>query len=100
MRSIALIAMAAFAVRDSEAFATLKPPRLSSRHSRSQQPLLFSPDLSVPEVAAAATSLPAPLLAASAAPNALASAVVAYLHYAGFLLSGVCLTAERLTLKV
>ena len=34
------------------------------------------------------------------APNALASAVVAYLHYAGFLLSGVCLTAERLTLKV
>lgn len=94
--------MAAFAVRESEAFATLKPPRLSSRHSRSQQPLavLFSPDLSVPEVAAAATSLPAPLLAASAAPNALASAVVAYLHYAGFLLSGVCLTAERLTLKV
>ena len=101
MRSIALIAMAAFAVRESEAFATLKPPRLSPRHSRSQQPsLLFSPDLSVPEVAAAATSLPAPLLAASAAPNALASAVVAYLHYAGFLLSGVCLTAERLTLKV
>lgn len=100
MRSIALIAMAAFAVRESEAFATLKPPRLSSRHSRSQQPLLFSPDLSVSEVAAAATSLPAPLLAASAAPNALASAVVAYLHYAGFLLSGVCLTAERLTLKV
>jgi len=99
MRSIALIAMAAFAVRKSDAFATLKPPRLSSRHSRSQQPLLFSPDLSVPEVAAAATSLPAPLLAASAAPNALASAVVAYLHYAGFLLSGVCLTAERLTLK-
>ena len=40
-----------------------------------------------------------PLMIAAAVPNAIPSAIAAYTHYFALLLTGACLTAERLTIK-